>query len=145
MLNLQIEPEANANVRVDTGVYEGGEVSMFHDAMIAKLCSYGQNRNEAIEHMRHALESFAIGGVSHNISFLETIMKNERFVSGNLSTAFIKEEFPAGFSGSELDSQAEEVLIASSLHIFLKNYERNGHMTGQLAIVTGKQIGRAHV
>jgi len=131
-INLYIEPEANANVRVDTGVYEGGEVSMFYDAMIAKLCSYGQNRNEAIEHMRHALESFAIGGVSHNISFLETIMKNERFVSGNLSTAFIKEEFPAGFSGSELDSQAEEVLIASSLHIFLKNYERNGHMTGQL-------------
>ncbi len=131
-INLYIEPDQGPNVRVDTGVYEGGEVSMFYDAMIAKLCSYGKDRNEAIEHMRHALESFAIGGVSHNISFLETIMKNERFVSGNLSTAFIKEEFPAGFSGSELDSQAEEVLIASSMHIFLKNYERNGHMTGQL-------------
>ncbi len=131
-INLYIEPEESENVRVDTGVYEGGEVSMFYDAMIAKLCSYGKDRNEAIKHMRHALGGFAIGGVSHNISFLETIMKNERFVSGDISTAFIKEEFPAGFSGSELDSQSEEVLIATAMQIFLKNYERNGHMTGQL-------------
>lgn len=131
-INLYIEPEESENIRVDSGVYEGGEVSMFYDAMIAKLCSYGKNRLEAIEHMKHALGSFAISGVSHNISFLETIMKNERFVSGNLSTAFIKEEFPAGFSGSELDSQIEEVLIGAAMQIFLKNYERNGHMTGQL-------------
>lgn len=131
-INLYIEPEENKNVRIDSGVYEGGEVSMFYDAMIAKLCSYGETRSEAIDHMSHALGSFAIGGVSHNISFLETIMKNERFISGNISTGFIKEEFPAGFSGSELDSQAEEVLIASSMEIFLKNYERNAHMTGQL-------------
>lgn len=131
-INLYIEPEASENVRVDTGVYEGGEVSMFYDAMIAKLCSYGKDRKEAIEHMRAALGSFAIGGVSHNISFLETIMKNERFVKGNITTSFIKEEFPEGFSGSELDSHIEEVFIASAMHIFLKNYERNGHMTGQL-------------
>jgi propionyl-CoA carboxylase alpha chain len=131
-INLYIEPEKNENVRVDTGIYEGGEVSMFYDAMIAKLCSYGKNRDEAIEHMRHALGSFAIGGVSHNISFLETIMRSERFVKGNLSTNFIKEEFPAGFSGNELDSAATQVLIATAMHIFLKNYARNGQMTGQL-------------
>ena len=131
-INLYIEPESSENVRVDTGVYEGGEVSMFYDAMIAKLCTYGKDRKEAITHMRHALESYAIGGVSHNISFLETIMKNERFASGKITTAFIKEEFPAGFSGSELDSQAEEVLIASAMEVFLKNYERNSQMTGQL-------------
>lgn len=131
-INLYIEPEENENIRVDSGVYEGGEVSMFYDAMIAKLCSYGKTRLEAIEHMKHALGSFAISGVSHNISFLETIMKNERFASGDLSTAFIKEEFPAGFSGSELDSQIEQVLVGAAMQIFLKNYERNGHMTGQL-------------
>ena len=131
-ISLYIEPEKNNNIRIDSGVYEGGEVSMFYDAMIAKLCSYGQNRLEAIEHMRSALGNFAINGVSHNISFLETIMKNERFVAGNLSTAFIKEEFPAGFSGSVLDNSAEEVLISCAMQIFLKNYERNGHMTGQL-------------
>lgn len=131
-INLYIEPTENENVRVDTGVYEGGEVSMFYDAMIAKLCSYGKNRKEAIEHMRQALGSFAIGGVSHNISFLETIMKNDRFVSGDISTAFIKDEFPKGFSGSVIDSQSEEVLIGTAMQVFLKNYARNGHMTGQL-------------
>lgn len=131
-INLYIEPEDSANIRVDSGVYEGGEVSMFYDAMIAKLCSYGENRLEAINHMKSALGSFAISGVSHNISFLETIMKNERFVSGDISTSFIKNEFPEGFSGSNLDSRVEEVLIASAMQIFLKNYERNGHMTGQL-------------
>jgi len=131
-ISLYIEPEQNDNIRVDSGVYEGGEVSMFYDAMIAKLCSFGKTRNEAIDHMRNALGSFAINGVSHNISFLETIMKNERFVAGNLSTSFIKEEFPIGFSGSHLDSIAEEVLVSCAMQIFLKNYERNAHMTGQL-------------
>ncbi len=131
-INLYIEPTDSQHVRVDSGVYEGGEVSMFYDAMIAKLCTYGKNRNEAIEHMRQALGAFAIGGVSHNISFLETIMRNEKFVSGNISTAFIKNEFPAGFSGNELDSAAKQVLIATAMHVFLKNYERNGRMTGQL-------------
>ncbi len=131
-INLYIEPEENNHVRVDTGVYEGGEVSMFYDAMIAKLCSYGKDRLEAIEHMRHALGSFAIGGVSHNISFLETIMKNDLFIKGELSTSFIKQEFPAGFSGSELDSQAKEVLLVVAMQIFLKNYQRNALMTSQL-------------
>ena len=131
-INLYIEPEKSDKVRVDSGVYEGGEVSMFYDAMIAKLCSYGDDRAAAIQNMRQALGSFAIGGVSHNISFLETIMKNERFTSGNISTAFIKEEFPEGFSGSELDSEAEEVIIGSAMKIFLTNYSRNSQMTGQL-------------
>ncbi len=131
-ISLYIEPEQSENIRVESGVYEGGEVSMFYDAMIAKLCSFGKTRNEAIEHMRNALGSFAINGVSHNISFLETIMKNERFVAGNISTSFIKEEFPVGFSGSHLDSIAEEVLVSCAMQIFLKNYERNAHMTGQL-------------
>jgi len=131
-INLYIKPEENKHVRLDTGVYEGGEVSMFYDAMIAKLCTFGKDRPEAIEHMRQALGSFAIGGVSHNISFLETIMKNERFIKGDLSTSFIKQEFPAGFSGSELDSQAKEVLLVVAMQIFLKNYQRNALMTSQL-------------
>lgn len=131
-INLYMEPEESENVRVDTGVYEGGEVSMFYDAMIAKLCSYGKNRDEAIKHMKQALGSFVIGGVSHNISFLETIMQNERFIKGNITTSFIKEEFSSGFSGNEISSHSEEVFITSALHIFLKNYERNAMMTGQL-------------
>lgn len=131
-INLYIEPQEGDHVRVDSGVYEGGEVSMFYDAMIAKLCSYGKTRKEAIEHMKNALGSYAIGGVSHNISFLETIMDNQRFVDGNLTTSFIKEEFPEGFSGNQISSQAQEVFIATALHMFLTNFERNSKITGQL-------------
>ena len=131
-INLYIEPEESENVRVDSGIYEGGEVSMFYDAMISKLCSYGKTRDEAIKHMRSALGQFAIGGVSHNISFLETIMQNERFIKGNLSTSFIKDEFPSGFAGNELDSEAKKVLISSALFIFFKNFVRNGKITGKL-------------
>lgn len=132
-INLYIEPQESENVRVDSGVYEGGEVSMFYDAMISKLCSYGKNRDEAIDHMCQALGSFAIGGVSHNISFLETIMRNERFIKGDLTTSFIKEEFPEGFSGNEIDSDAQEVLIATAMHVFLYNFERNSKISGKLS------------
>jgi len=131
-INLYIEPEESINVRVDSGIYEGGEVSMFYDAMIAKLCSYGKTRDEAIKHMRAALGQFAIGGVSHNINFLETIMQNEKFIKGNLSTSFIKDEFPSGFAGNELDSEAKRVLISSALFIFFRNFVRNGKITGKL-------------
>lgn len=132
-ISLYIEPEQNEHVRIDSGVYEGSEVSMFYDAMIAKLCSFGSNRNEALEHMKNALGNFAIGGVSHNISFLETIVRNDKFIKGDISTSFIKQEFPEGFSGNELTNEAEEVMIISALKIFLTNFERNGHMSGQLS------------
>jgi propionyl-CoA carboxylase alpha chain len=131
-INLYIEPEKSQNVRVDSGVYEGGEVSMFYDAMIAKLCSWGKDRNEAIQHMKSALGSYAIGGVSHNISFLETIMRSDRFIKGNLSTSFIKEEFPAGFLGNEIDSDSSEVFIASAVYMHVKNLDRNYQINGQL-------------
>jgi len=131
-INLYIEPQEGKNVRIDSGIYEGGEVSMFYDAMIAKLCTFGENRQEAIQNMRTALGTFAIGGVSHNISFLETIMRNEKFISGDISTSFIKQEFPAGFLGNELDSQISEVFIAVAMQIFLHNFERNSHISGQL-------------
>lgn len=132
-INLYIEPQNTKNVRVDTGVYAGGEVSMFYDAMIAKLCSYGKNRMEAIQYMRQALSNYAIGGVSHNISFLETIMRNERFVKGMLTTGFIKEEFPEGFCGNEIDDHCQEAFISGAMFIFLKNYERNASTSGQLS------------
>jgi propionyl-CoA carboxylase alpha chain len=131
-INLYIEPEKSKNVRVDSGVYEGGEVSMFYDAMIAKLCTWGKDRNEAIQHMKNALGSYAIGGVSHNISFLETIMRSDRFIKGNLSTSFIKEEFPAGFLGNEIDSDSSEVFIASAVYMHVKNLDRSYQINGQL-------------
>jgi propionyl-CoA carboxylase alpha chain len=132
-LNLYIEPEENQNVRVDTGIYEGGEVSMFYDAMISKLCSYGKNRDDAIEHMKRALSNYAIAGISHNITFLETIMRNNRFCSGEISTNFIKEEFSEGFLGNKLDSKDKRDLISTAMFIYNKNFSRNSYITGRIS------------
>ena len=84
-------------VRNDTGVYEGGEISMYYDPMIAKLCTWGKDRATAIEAMSEALGSFEIEGIGHNLPFLSAVMDHERFRSGNITTAFIEEEYPDGF------------------------------------------------
>ncbi len=106
------EPEAGADVRVDTGVYEGGEISMFYDPMIAKLCSYGKNRNAAIDRMRRALDEFYVRGVSHNVPFLAALMAHPRFRAGKLTTNFIAEEFKGGFSAKHLPPKDPAVLAA---------------------------------
>lgn len=116
-INNYKEPKLNSKVRVDTGIYEGGEISMFYDPMIAKLCTYGENRQEAIENMRIAISQYYITGISHNISFLETILHHPRFEAGDLSTWFIKEEFPDGFEGNELNPELTEPFIGTALTI----------------------------
>ena len=90
-------------VRNDTGVYEGGEISMFYDPMIAKLCTWAPTRLEAIEEMRIALDSFEVEGIGHNLPFCAAVMDHPRFVAGTITTAFIAEEFPDGFQGTTLD------------------------------------------
>ncbi|MFN7053579.1 MAG: acetyl/propionyl/methylcrotonyl-CoA carboxylase subunit alpha, partial [Gemmobacter sp.] len=90
-------------VRNDTGVFEGGEISMFYDPMIAKLCTWGATRAEAIEEMRLALDTFEVEGIGHNLPFCSAVMDHPRFASGNITTAFIAEEYPEGFAGVSLD------------------------------------------
>ena len=104
------EPKAGPDVRVDTGVYEGGEISMFYDPMIAKLCTYGKTRNDAIDRMRRALDEFYVRGVSHNIPFLAALMAHPRFVAGKLTTNFIAEEFKGGFTTKDLPPRDPAVL-----------------------------------
>ncbi len=89
-------------VRNDTGVYEGGEISMYYDPMIAKLCTWGQTRDAAIEEMRLALDTFEVEGIGHNLPFCAAVMDHPKFVSGDITTAFIAEEFPEGFDGVSL-------------------------------------------
>src|SRR5579871_3213796 len=89
-------------LRNDTGVYEGGEISVWYDPMIAKLCTHAPSRAEAIDAMADALDAFRIEGIGNNIPFLATIMASPRFRDGRLSTAFIGEEFPEGFLGRPL-------------------------------------------
>ena len=106
------EPEPGPDVRVDTGVYEGGEISMFYDPMIAKLCSYGKTRDQAIDRMRRALDEFYVRGVSHNVPFLAALMAHPRFVAGRLTTNFIAEEFKGGFSAAHLPPRDPAILAA---------------------------------
>ena len=89
-------------IRNDTGVFEGSEISMYYDPMIAKLCTWAPTRGAAIAHMRDALDRFEVEGISHNLPFLSAVMDHPRFVTGDITTAFIEEEYPDGFNGVTL-------------------------------------------
>ncbi len=93
-------------VRNDTGVFEGGEISMFYDPMIAKLCTWAPDRASAIEEMRLALDGFELDGIGHNLPFLAAVYDHPKFISGKMTTAFIEEEYPEGFDGVALKSEA---------------------------------------
>jgi propionyl-CoA carboxylase alpha chain len=111
-------PEGETAVRNDTGVFEGGEISMFYDPMIAKLCTWAPDRASAIEAMRHALDGFELEGIGHNLPFLSAVMDHPRFVSGEITTAFIAEEYPDGFSGVLPDTAEARRLaaVAAAMH-----------------------------
>ena len=100
-------------VRNDTGVYEGGEISMYYDPMIAKLCTWAPTRGAAIEAMRNALDGFEVEGIGHNLPFLSAVMDHAKFISGDMTTAFIEEEYPDGFQGVELASETLRRIAAA--------------------------------
>ncbi|MGR3493894.1 acetyl-CoA carboxylase biotin carboxylase subunit [Citreimonas sp.] len=101
-------------VRNDTGVYEGGEISMYYDPMIAKLCTWAPTRAQAIETMRTALDAFEVEGIGHNLPFLSAVMDHPKFVDGTMTTAFIAEEWPEGFDGVTLDDTALRRVAAAA-------------------------------
>ncbi len=124
-------PEEGPHVRVDTGVYEGGEISMYYDPMIAKLISYGKDRTEAITHMRDALDRYYIRGLTHNIPFLASLLSKDRFVKGELTTNFIAEEYEGGFKAHapEGDDALALVLVAATVN--RRMVERDARISGQ--------------
>ena len=117
-------------LRNDTGVFEGGEISMYYDPMIAKLCSWGETRLSAIDAMGEALDRFEVEGIGHNLPFLSAVMQHPRFRSGNLTTGFIAEEFPDGFSGVEPETQAAERLAAIAAVIHHQVQSRAAQISG---------------
>jgi len=121
-----------ATVRNDTGVYEGGEISIWYDPMIAKLVTSAPSREQAIDAQANALDRFAIEGIRHNIPFLAAVMQNERFRSGRLSTSFIAEEFPGGFRGREPAGKVAELMAAVAAAVDLVVGERKRKISGQL-------------
>ena len=124
-------PEDLDGIRIDTGVFEGAEISMFYDPMISKLISYGKNRKDAIEKMALALDQYRIRGVNHNIDFLSALMNHDRFQSGELTTAFIDEEFPKGFNGIQVTQNDKETLYAVAIGFEMKRRARNANITGR--------------
>jgi propionyl-CoA carboxylase alpha chain len=126
-------------VRNDTGVYEGGEISLYYDPMIAKLVTHAPTRAEAIEAQSNALDAFVINGIRHNIPFLSALMAHPRWKSGKLSTGFIAEEFPEGFSAIQPDGERAEVLAAVAAAIDHVLGERKRQISGQM---TGRAVTR---
>jgi propionyl-CoA carboxylase alpha chain len=125
-------PLGKEGVRVDDGVAEGGEVSMFYDPMIAKLITYGGDREQAIDLQVAALDSFVIDGIGHNLDFLSALMQHPRFRSGALTTGFIAEEFPEGFHGAAADERLKRNLAALGGLVASAEAERARHIDGQL-------------
>jgi propionyl-CoA carboxylase alpha chain len=119
-------------VRVDTGIYEGSEVSMYYDPMIAKLITYGATRDRAIAHMRDALNEFFIRGVAHNISFLAALMVHTRFMTGRISTNMIAEEYPNGFHAADVPHDDPALLISVSAFLHRRYMDRAARISGQL-------------
>jgi len=107
--------QGDYTVRNDSGVREGDEISMFYDPMIAKLCAWGETRDDAVRGMARALEDTHLAGLGHNVPFLAAVMDQERFQSGQLSTSYIKDEFPEGFHGLAPSAEQVKILIASAV------------------------------
>ena len=120
-------------VRNDTGVYEGGEISIWYDPMIAKLCTHAGTRLEAIAAMGDALDGFFVEGIQHNIPFLSAIMENKRWQSGTLSTGFIAEEFPEGFQGNPMTADLSAKLVHAAVLLDHIENRRKREISGQMS------------
>ena len=120
-------------VRNDTGVFEGGEISIYYDPMIAKLCTHAADRDKAISAMSQALDAFYIDGIQHNVPFLAAIMRHPRWQSGNLSTAFIAEEYPDGFAGADMADDVVRALVTVAAAMDHKDNTRRRAISDQMS------------
>ncbi|MEM7270084.1 MAG: biotin/lipoyl-containing protein, partial [Pseudomonadota bacterium] len=132
LTNYRPPAEIASQVRNDTGVYEGGEISMYYDPMIAKLCTWGPTRGEAIEEMRTALDEFEVEGIGHNIPFLSAVMDHPKFCSGDMTTAFIAEEYPEGFEGVTLEQGLLRKVAAAAAAMHRVAEVRRARVSGRM-------------
>ena len=127
-------------VRVDTGVYEGGEIPMFYDSMIAKLIVHGRDRADAIRRMREALNGFVIRGISSNIPFQSALLAHPKFATGDFNTGFIAEHYPQGFKAEDVPHDDPDFLVALAAAANRRYLERAAGISGQMP-GHGVQIG----
>ena len=125
-------PEQSNSVRIDTGVVEGSEITIFYDPMIAKLITWGQDRAAAISAMEAALDGYYVRGINHNLSFLSALITHPRFIEGRLTTALIDEEYPDGFVGAPREGIVLEALLAASVLMHHRRVRHEGSIDGQL-------------
>jgi propionyl-CoA carboxylase alpha chain len=130
-LSHHCAPMESDHVRVDTGIVEGSEVSMFYDPMIAKLVTHGENREHAIDLMIDALDGYYIRGVSHNLSFLNALVNHPRFRAGDLTTNFIAEEYPDGFHAEDVPQVDPLLPIAIAAVVHRRHVDRNSQISGR--------------
>jgi len=123
-------------VRNDTGVYEGAEISMYYDPMVAKLCTFAPTRLQAIDAMSDALDGFVVDGIEHNVPFLAALMRHPRWREGRLSTGFIAEEYPEGFAPMEPTAEEAGILARIALSAHLVDAERRSHHLDRLRPAT---------
>ena len=126
-------PTGADGVRLDSGVYEGAEVTMFYDPMIAKLCAWGDSRAAAIERMRAAIDGFEIVGPGHNLDLLAAVMRHPRFVEGAIDTGFIDDLYADGFSGAPIEGAARDALVVTALAVHLASTARANRISGRVA------------
>ena len=149
-------PAESDTVRIDTGIREGSEVSMYYDPMIAKVITYGADREQAIDNMNDALDAYLIRGVSHNISFLNALLAHPRFREGRLSTNFIAEEYPDGFHAADVPHDEPGLPVAMAAMVHRTLMDRAARLEGQLpshektvmpefAVIIGRDVHAVNV
>uniref|UniRef100_A0A7N6BDW9 Propionyl-CoA carboxylase alpha chain, mitochondrial n=1 Tax=Anabas testudineus TaxID=64144 RepID=A0A7N6BDW9_ANATE len=128
------EPLNLSNVRVDSGIQEGSDISIYYDPMISKLVTYGATRGEALARMEEALDNYVIRGVTHNIPLLREIITHPRFISGDINTNFLPEVYPEGFKGHQLEEDKRRELVASAVALHITAQLRSQKVLGNLRV-----------
>ncbi|XP_067116146.1 propionyl-CoA carboxylase alpha chain, mitochondrial [Osmerus mordax] len=136
------EPLNLSNVRVDSGIQEGSDISIYYDPMISKLVTYGATRGEALSRMQDALDNYVIRGVTHNIPLLREIITHPRFISGDISTNFLPEVYPDGFKGHQLTPEGRRELLAAASSLYVARQIRAQKFLGNLRVSTTPQERR---
>lgn len=129
------EPSHLPNVRIDSGIREGSEISIYYDSMISKLITYGKDRPEALQKMARALDEYVIKGVKHNISLLQDVLAHEKFISGDISTKFLPEYYPDGFKGYQLKEDERNAVLATACCVQLKQQQKARSFINQKSLM----------
>ncbi|XP_067392918.1 propionyl-CoA carboxylase alpha chain, mitochondrial isoform X2 [Emydura macquarii macquarii] len=132
------EPLHVSNVRVDSGIQEGSDISIYYDPMISKLITYGSDRAEALQRMEDALDNYVIRGVTHNIALLREVIIHPRFVQGDISTKFLPDVYPDGFKGHKLTDLEKRELLATATSLYVAEQLRSQQFLGTPRISLAK-------